>query len=291
MELKLRLGGVIFHFCSERDLVINQELYPFVVNDTEKEDTTIFVSWDWDHVRSPQTKMAGQDTILNYYRDENINYCIARSGPKGPIACTSYSCNFETVVCTINEQPFLQPPKALGSILRMLPIREIFLYFHTIFLHASQIAYKGKGILFTAPSETGKSTQAKLWKEFRNAEIVCNDRTLLRKSNANWFTYGYPIDGSEPIRSSQINPLGCVVVLKQGTMNGVGKLRPAKAISLLMRQVVLDCWNGSSKTGNMKLLVELLQDIPVYLLTCTPDERAVQVLETKLIEDEVIPNG
>lgn len=172
-----------------------------------------------------------------------------------------------------------------------MPIREIFLHFHTIFLHASQISYKGTGILFTAPSGIGKSTQAKLWKKYRSAEIVCNDRTLLQKDSEDWFTYGYPIDGSEPVRSSQINRLGCVILLNQGTMNEARRLRPAKAISLLMRQVVMDCWNGSARVGNMGLLAELTEDIPVYLLTCTPDERAVQVLETKLIEEGVISDG
>lgn len=291
MELKLRLGGIVFFFNSERELIINHELKPYIVELMEMPDVMIYISWDWEHVDFPQVNMIGQDAILNYYEEKNVSYCIARGGPKGAIACTKYTRNFEKMICTINEKPFLQPPKALGSILRMIPMRAIFLHFHIIFLHASQITLQGKGVLFAAPSGTGKSTQAKLWQQFRNAEIVCNDRTLLRQQKGEWLTYGYPLDGSEPVCSNKVNRLGCVVLLKQGIVNEAQRLRACKAISLLMPQVVMDCWDSSAKVNNMQLLINLMEDIPVYLLTCTPDERAVEVLESKLIEEGVISDG
>lgn len=174
----------------------------------------------------------------------------------------------------------------------MLPMREIFLRFGALFLHASQITYQGRGILFTAPSGTGKTTQAKLWQQYRGAEILCNDRTLTRKVDGAWRTYGYPLDGSEPVCSSAVNPLGAVVLLEQGRReNRVERLGPAKALPRLMRQVVLDCWSGEARAEAMELLITLMEDVPVYLLTCTPEEQAVETLEAKLMEDEVIPRG
>ena len=168
----------------------------------------------------------------------------------------------------------------------MLPMREIFQHFQTVFLHASQIAIRGKGILFTAPSGTGKTTQAKLWKQYRGAEIICNDRTLTRKLDGLWHTYGYPIDGSEPVRSEKVNRLRCVVLLRQGLTNTIQPLPPARAVSLLMRQVVFDTWSGTARATAMQQLLSLVEDIPVFLLTCTPDERAVEMLEQKLKEIE-----
>ena len=58
-----------------------------------------------------------------------------------------------------------------------------------------------------------------------------------------------------------------------------------------MRQVVLDCWSSEARAEAMELLVSLMEGIPVYLLTCSPDERAVEALENKLISDEVISRG
>lgn len=291
MEICLLLGGVRFCLSAERDMTVNSELLPFIIHSEEKADITVQTSWDWEHAKLPSGEPVGQDAILNYYVDGDIRYCITRGGPKGPVACTVYSSDFRRVVCTINEKPFMQSPKAFGSVLRMLPMREIFLRFGTLFFHASQIAYQGNGILFTAPSGTGKTTQAKLWRKYRGAEIICNDRTLTRKVDGAWRTYGYPVDGSEPVHSSAVNTLGAVVLLEQGPVNRVTRLRPAKALPQLMRQVVLDGWSGEARTAAMELLLTLMEDIPVYLLTCTPDERAVETLEAKLIEDEVIPHG
>lgn len=291
MKIKLQLGGVAFCIVAERDLLINPELAAFLKEQQHESDITIEISWNWENARQPVTEPIGQDLIQNYYIEGNDCYCITRAGQKGPIASTLYTSDFSKVVCTLNEKPFLEPPKTLGSILRMLPMRQIFLYFHTLFLHASQISYGGKGILFAAPSGIGKTTQAKLWKKHRGAEIVCNDRTLLRKVEKKWYTYGYPLDGSEPVCSSQVNQLGCVVLLKQGPVNQIRQLETGKNIGLLMGQVVMDCWSSDARTKTMEQIITLLRDIPVYLLTCTPDERAVKTLEAKLIEREVISHG
>lgn len=291
MEIMLRLGGVLFRFRAERDMIVGPELLPFIVAGEEKADITVEISWDWEHAVLPSGEMVGQDVILNYYDEGSVRCCITRGGPKGPVACTCYSPDFRRVVCTINEKPFLMPPKALGSVLRMLPMREIFLHFGTLFLHASQIAYLGRGVLFTAPAGTGKTTQAKLWQKYRSAEIVCNDRTLTRRVDGIWRTYGYPVDGSEPVRSNRVTTLGAVILLEQGRENTVRRLAASKAMPRLMRQVVLDCWSGAARTAAMELLITLMEEIPVYLLTCTPDERAVETLEAKLTEDGVILHG
>lgn len=287
-ELKLYLGGVVFHFQSERELEINPELCGFITDGTMPGDILISVSWKWDADLLPRTEMKGQDALLNYYTEEGAKYCVARGGPKGPLACTSYTEEFKEVRCVLNEKPFLYPMKSWGSILRLLPMREIFLHFHVLFFHAAQIARNGKGILFSAPSGVGKSTQAKLWQKCRGVEIVCSDRTLIRKKDEEWKTYGYPMDGSEPVYSGEVNVLGAIVLLEQAEICEAVRLRPGKAMGMLMPQLVMDSWNSSARIRNMDLLSGLLGDIPVYLLKCTPDEAAVRTLEKKLIEDGVI---
>lgn len=291
MEITLLLGGIGFHFIMDSELEITEELIPFVCPDKKKADIDIRVSRDWNKVVLPETEMQGEDAILEYYLQKNVRFCLAKGGPKGIVACSCYTADFGQICCTLNDEPFLYPTKKLGSVLRMLPVREIFLHFHTLFFHASQISYNGKGIMFSAPAGTGKSTQAKLWRHYCDAEIVCNDRTLLHKNNGIWHTYGYPLDGSEPVRSNQVNVLGCIVLLEQGTENKVQRVRPGKAISRMMEQIIIDCWNCKERTLAVELIMDLLNDIPVYLLTCTPDERAVKVLKAKLIEDGVIFDG
>ncbi len=290
MEITLALAGLRLRFLTERPLYIDPVLNNFIIS-AEKPDVTVRVSWDWEHLSLPDVPPLGEDALCCYYRQGDTLYCLTRGGVKGPVACTVYGPDCREIMCVLNEKPFQAPPQNLGSILRMIPMRAIFLNFGILFFHASQIACRGTGILFTAPSGTGKTTQAKLWQKYRGAELICNDRTLTRKIDGVWRTYGYPIDGSEPVRSNAVNTLGALVLLEQGPVNEVGRLPASKALTRLMPQMVMDCWSGEARTRAMELLLELLRDIPVYLLTCTPDERAVEALEKKLTEDEVIPRG
>lgn len=288
MEFRLKIGKVVFRICSDRSLQIDSEWERFVVEKSEETEILVRVSWEWDKIQIPEKHFLGQDAICNYYSNKDFFYCVTRGGPKGPVACTRYTSDCSEILCIINEKPFLESPKKISSIMRMIPIREILLSHRVLFLHSSQIVWKKKGILFTAPSGTGKTTQAQLWKKFRNAKIICNDRTLTAEVEDKWMTWGYPLDGSEPIISSEENKLGAVVILKQGDENKVTRLKVSQAIALLMQQVVFDCWNGKAREKVMDLLFSLLEDIPVFLLTCTADERAVDILEKKLIESEVI---
>ena len=48
-------------------------------------------------------------------------------------------------------------------------------------LHCAYITHEGKAILFSAPSETGKTTQGNLWEKYRGAKTVNGDRALLQK--------------------------------------------------------------------------------------------------------------
>lgn len=290
MNLQLRLADICWAFTFQRSIEIESDLQPFLTEGATA-DVSVTVSWDWDTLPLPTTPPAGEDLLLAYYQEGQRRFCMSKGGQAGFVSGSVYTLEQMRIFCAINSNMYSMPSLSLGNLLRFLPIREFLLRFGTLFLHASQVVFQGRGILFTAPSGTGKTTQAKLWRQHRGAEILCNDRTLTRNVDGVWRTYGYPIDGSEPVRSNRVNFLGAVVLLKQGSENRVERLGPSKALPLLMRQVVIDCWSGEARTAAMELLITLMEDIPVYLLTCTPEEQAVETLEAKLMEDEVISRG
>ena len=57
---------------------------------------------------------------------------------------------------------------------------------------ASFIRWQGRGILFSAPSGTGKSTQANLWVQHQGAEVINGDRAALRQVGGRWQAFGLP---------------------------------------------------------------------------------------------------
>ena len=63
---------------------------------------------------------------------------------------------------------------------------EYLLNYDIIMFHSSAFALDGKAYIFTAPSGTGKSTHAKLWRErFNDRVIIINDDKPLLAFNDN----------------------------------------------------------------------------------------------------------
>lgn len=291
MEVLLGFGNIVIQINIDRPIVIDSILMPFQLSKSERVDVTVDFTWRWNSVCSPSTECIGSDSLLEYYTHEE-GRCVFTVASGGKYqAYTEYTESFDYMRCQINEK--ICPPEKmnLGTMLRFLPLRAVFHHFDVLFFHAAQISCSGKGILFTAPSGTGKTTQAKLWRDSRGAEMLCNDRTLIRKREGIWKTYGYPLDGSEPVRSTQVTPLGCIVLLQQGKENKVERLKGGKALSGLMSQLVMDAWDGDARVHAIELLADMMQEIPVYLLSCTPDQDAVDCLEKKLLEEGVLSDG
>lgn len=150
-----------------------------------------------------------------------------------------------------------------------------------ILLHAAFVAYGGKGILFTGPSGIGKSTQASLWETHMGAEIINGDRAVLRKEE-NWTAFGSPYAGSSGIYRNDSAPLCAIVVLKQGLENRLEKLSPRQAFPEVYSQLALCRWDKAFMEKATDLCLELLENVPVYRLSCVPAESAVSCLKKGL---------
>lgn len=288
MEITLQFSKITLRLFLEQEVEIDCALQKFVCANREGADCEIFVSWDWNTRIAPTISPTGQDLIQTYYIELRWVLCETRGGARGAVASCVCTPDFSKIYSAVNLEDYYYIPKKLNWFLRTLPMRAIFQQFGTLFFHAAQIAVKETGILFTAPSGTGKTTQAKLWETYRGARRICADRTLVRRLPEGWRTFGYPLDGSEPICSEEEHALGAAVLLRQGQQNQVVRLNGRHAIAALMPQMVIDGWSAEAKAREIELLANLLEEIPVYQLTCTPNEMAVRCLEQRLIKDGVI---
>lgn len=149
-------------------------------------------------------------------------------------------------------------------------------------LHASCIGYEGRAIVFTAPSETGKSTQAELWKSRRGAEIINGDRAVLIREQGVICAAGLPFSGSSRYCANRTLPLMAVVYLKQAPETTIRKLRGAEAFRRLWEGLSVHTWHRTDMEKTADLAEKLLGQVPVYELACTPDETAVEALEAQL---------
>lgn len=151
-----------------------------------------------------------------------------------------------------------------------------------LILHSSYTRCKGQAILFSAPSGTGKSTQAGLWEQYRNARQINGDRSLLRRIDGVWHACGWPVCGSSEICHNEDAPIQAIVMLSQSDGNEIRRLSPMQAFSQLYSQITVNRWSRDFQTRAMDLIEELIRDVPVYHLACTISREAVDCLDQAL---------
>lgn len=149
-------------------------------------------------------------------------------------------------------------------------------------LHCAYIEYKGEAILFSAPSETGKTTQGNLWEKYRGARTVNGDRGLLQKVGGSWFARGWPVCGSSEVCHNEQMPIRAIVMLSQATVDRAERLSTMKAFTQIYSQITVNRWNRDANVRAMALLEDLIAEVPVYHLACTMNESAVFALEAEL---------
>ena len=151
-----------------------------------------------------------------------------------------------------------------------------------LILHCAYLEYQGKAMLFSAPSGTGKTTQAGLWEQYRGSRTVNGDKALLEYDGKMWTANGWPVCGTSEVCENKKLPVGCIVMLSQAKLNQAWRLRPAEAFTNLYGQITMNRWDREGLVHSLDLLEQLAGKVPVYHLTCDISEDAVKTLEQEI---------
>lgn len=175
-------------------------------------------------------------------------------------------------------------PGRIGShtVLNALALEHLVPEIHGFVFHSSYIQWEGKAILFTAPSGTGKSTQADLWQQFRAAEIINGDRSVVRRVGDGVMAEGIPFAGSSQYCRNESLPLAAIVYLEQAPKTAIRKMRGYEAFSRIWEGVSVNTWDKQDMMLVSDAVKFAAETVPVFHLACTPDESAVIALENAL---------
>ena len=145
-------------------------------------------------------------------------------------------------------------------------------------LHSSAIVLDGYAYLFSAPCGTGKSTHTSMWQRVfgENAVMLNDDKPALKKEQGRWYAYGTPWSGKTAQNVNMRIPLGGICVLTRGEKNEIEPYSGAAAIFALLDQTVRP--RVANVRGELlELLDDLMSNVPVWRLRCTPTEEAALV--------------
>lgn len=149
-------------------------------------------------------------------------------------------------------------------------------------LHATYIRRKDQGILFTAPSGNGKSTQADLWCRLRGAELLNGDRAAVLLEPEGVTVHGVPFSGSSGVSENVTLPLAAIVYLSQSPVTTISPLDGLRAFRCIWEGCSFYAWDREDVSACTQTILETLQRVPAFHLACTPDETAVTALEKEL---------
>lgn len=216
--------------------------------------------------------------------------------------CTKYYSTFfdtaseeeKTYACFVNDSKsatlYIDYPQGLwdSMIFDALNLPALLLKNDTLMLHSSCIEYNGEAILFTAPKQTGKSTQAELWRKYKGATVVNGDRMAIRLENGRLTAYGTPYRGSSRISLNTSLPVRAIVLLSQAKENKINKLNGASAFVAVLQGITADMEMPETAEKVSSLVSEIVQNTDLYSLACVPDETAVEKLNKEIfIEEEI----
>ena len=143
-----------------------------------------------------------------------------------------------------------------------------------LLFHGSAISMDGAGYIFTAPSGTGKSTHARLWRERYGDRVsmVNDDKPFLKIADSGAIIYGSPWDGKHRLSSNVSVPLRGIAILVRAKENRIERIDPSEALTALMRQ----SYREEDVAGILPLILKLAELVPIYRLHCNLDVSAAE---------------
>ena len=153
-----------------------------------------------------------------------------------------------------------------------------------LIFHSSAVAVDGKAYLFTAPSGTGKSTHARLWREMLKDKVVMvnDDKPIVRLIGGEFYVYGTPWNGKHRLDTNCRAKIAAICEIRQGKVNKIEEISPAEMLLVVLNQTIRpeDLRLMDNLLG---ILDKLLKKVRLCRLTCDVSEEAARVSFEKMV--------
>ena len=147
-----------------------------------------------------------------------------------------------------------------------------------IIFHSSAVAVDGNAYLFTAPSGTGKSTHARLWREMLGDKVVMinDDKPIIRYIDGDFYVYGTPWNGKHRLDTNARAKIAAICEIRQGKENKIAKISAKEMLSVVFNQTLRP--KELTKMDNLLVILDkLLTSLPLYRLECDISREAAEL--------------
>lgn len=219
---------------------------------------------------------------LEWYRDGDVVYMVGYNPPTEEYIFSAriYN-NYKNIDVDLLDIKSAQDDSLYIKNVLDLLFRFIAPMHRHINIHSSSIAYKDSGVIFSAPSGTGKSTHTGLWQKYYPDTVIVNDDLPLVSVDNSVCLHGTVWCGTSSINNNVSVPLKAIVFLRRGKTNSVTRLDTVSSLKFLVGEIFK---SPVAEIADMQfdLISKILQNVPAYLLKCDISRDAVETVKNVL---------
>jgi len=148
-----------------------------------------------------------------------------------------------------------------------------------IILHSACISWKGRGYLFSGVSGAGKSTISEIWRKAKEAEVLTDERVLIREFNNDLWAFGTPWHGTSEIHKNMGVPIGKIFFIKHGGKNKAVAISKTDAANRLMVRCFPTFWNREGMQFAVDFCSKVAETMESYELEFVNDMSVVEYVK------------
>jgi hypothetical protein len=167
--------------------------------------------------------------------------------------------------------PFFHP---FGAIL----LQYLVQYHQGLLLHASGVADRTNGFVFTAVSGTGKSTMAKLWNQC-GSQVINDDRLALLPLGNEVIMTNTPMPYYQDIHKEC--PVTAIFILKQAPQNSITPIPKALGVAKLMSNCIQSLYDTNQVKAHLEALKHIAKKCPIFEVGFKPTTEIVDLIRTQ----------
>jgi hypothetical protein len=285
--MMIAIAGLLIELSADFEIV-SQEVKAFETDVSGDPDVKVLYQ-GCENIEKPGTQLIYDEEVTLYKGERNdgsMIMCINGIWDEPGIHCRIDADKDWNHIRISYQKKIDSIQKSVISELGNLYLRNILPLKGGLLVHAAAVKYNGYGVLFSAPSGTGKSTHASLWEKHFGAVVINDDVPAVRLDQGTGknevIVYGTPWSGTRHKFANDQAPLKALVFLKQSKQNNISRLGKKEAVSLIIPRLMLPYYNDVLMNSALKHAERIVEEIPIYMLECRPDMEAAELCRREL---------
>jgi hypothetical protein len=151
-----------------------------------------------------------------------------------------------------------------------------------IILHSACILFCGKGYLFSGVSGSGKSTISQIWQKDGDAEVLTDERVIIREFQSDLWAFGTPWYGTAEIHKNMGAPIDKIFFIKHGKGNKATQIPKTDAANRLMVRCFPTFWSREGMHFAVDFCSRIAEEKECYELEFAPDSSVTEYVRSEI---------